>query len=44
MEKIKVVAKAADAEEIVSLAKELTPDVAVIDVAMPRLSSIEATR
>lgn len=34
----------ADGEEAVRLAKELLPDVAVIDVAMPKLNGIEAAR
>lgn len=39
-----VVAQAADGAEAVSLAGDLLPDVAVLDVAMPRLDGIEATR
>ncbi len=41
---IEVVAKTGDGEEAVALAKQFQPDVAVIDVAMPRLSGIEAAR
>lgn len=39
---IEVVAHATDGEETISLAQELRPDVAVVDVAMPGLSGIEA--
>lgn len=41
---LSVVAEADTGEEAVRLAGELTPDVAVIDVTMPRLSGIEAIR
>ncbi len=41
---MEVVAKAADGEETVRLAKQLLPDVAIIDVAMPKLNGIEAAR
>jgi NarL family two-component system response regulator LiaR len=41
---IKVVGEAGDGEEAVRLASELKPDVIVMDVAMPRLNGIEATR
>lgn len=39
-----IVGQAADGEEAVSLTNELKPDVAIIDVTMPKLSGIEATR
>ena len=39
-----VVADAADGREAVSLAEQHTPDVVVMDVAMPILNGIEATR
>ena len=39
-----VVAEAADGEEAVNLAGKSNPDVAIIDIAMPRLDGIEATR
>jgi two-component system, NarL family, response regulator LiaR len=41
---LEVVGQAADGEEVVSLSKELKPDVAIVDVAMPKLSGIEATK
>jgi DNA-binding NarL/FixJ family response regulator len=39
-----VVGQAADGEETVRLTNELKPDVAIIDITMPRLSGIEATK
>ena len=39
-----VVAEAGDGREAVRQAEELRPDVAIIDVAMPLLNGIEATR
>jgi AmiR/NasT family two-component response regulator len=39
-----VVGEAKDGEEAVSLARELEPDLAVLDVKMPRLDGIEAAR
>jgi len=41
---IEVVAEAGDGEEAVKLASELRPNVAVIDIIMPKLNGIEATR
>ena len=39
-----VVGEAADGREVVRLALALEPDVAILDIAMPLLSGIEATR
>lgn len=41
---IEVVGEAADGEEAIKLAEELKPDVAIVDIAMPKLDGIEATR
>jgi NarL family two-component system response regulator LiaR len=41
---LEVVGQAADGEEIVTLSRTLKPDVAIVDVAMPKLSGIEATK
>ena len=39
-----IVGEARDGEEAVALARELEPDLAVMDVKMPRLDGIEAAR
>ena len=41
---LRVIGEAADGEEAVRLAKELKPDLVVMDVRMPKLSGVEATR
>ena len=41
---LKVVGEAADGEQAVNLARQLRPDLVVMDVRMPRLSGVEATR
>jgi len=41
---IKVIAEAANGREAVRLARDLTPTVVVMDVSMPDLSGVEATR
>ncbi len=41
---LEVVGEAADGEEAVQLATQLKPDVLVMDIAMPRLNGIEATK
>ncbi len=41
---IQVVGEAEDGRAVVQLAAELQPDVVLIDIAMPRLNGLEATR
>jgi DNA-binding NarL/FixJ family response regulator len=41
---LEVVAEAGNGREAVRLARELSPDVAVVDISMPDLNGIEATR
>ena len=43
-EDIKVVAEAQDGRQAVTLAKQTSPRIVVIDIAMPELNGIEATR
>jgi DNA-binding NarL/FixJ family response regulator len=43
-EELDIVGEAGDREETIKLASELRPDVAVLDVSMPKLSGIEATK
>ena len=40
----KVVAEASDGEEAIRLATELQPDVVIIDISMPKINGIQATR
>jgi DNA-binding NarL/FixJ family response regulator len=39
-----VIAEAADGRDAVRLAEELAPDVAIMDIAMPNMNGLEATR
>ena len=39
-----VVGEASDGEEVIRLGKELEPDVVVMDIVMPKLNGIEATK
>lgn len=41
---LEVIAEAADGEEAIQLATEYKPDVAIIDISMPKVDGIEATR
>ena len=41
---MEVVGEASDGEEAVTLARQLKPDVIVMDIAMPKLNGIEATK
>jgi DNA-binding NarL/FixJ family response regulator len=41
---LKVIGEAGDGEKAVQLAAQLKPDVVIMDVAMPKLSGIEATK
>ncbi|GAI58769.1 unnamed protein product, partial [marine sediment metagenome] len=39
-----IIAEAGDGEEAVKLATELVPDVVIMDISMPKLNGLEATR
>ncbi len=41
---LKIVGEASNGEEVVQMVTELKPDVVVMDIAMPKLNGIEATR
>ncbi len=41
---LEVVGEAGDGEEAVELVRKLKPDVAIVDIAMPKLNGIEATK
>jgi len=43
-EDLEVIAEASDGEEAVQLTKALKPDLAIVDITMPKLDGIEATR
>ncbi len=43
-EDIEIVGEASDGQEAVEMAEDLQPDVIIMDVTMPRLNGIEATR
>ena len=41
---IEVVGESGDGEEAIKLAEELRLDIAIVDISMPRLDGIEATK
>jgi len=43
-EKLEVVGEAGDGEEAVQMASQLKPDVIIMDISMPKLNGIEATK
>lgn len=43
-ESLEVIGQAADGEEAIALTRELDPDVIIMDINMPRVDGIEATK
>ncbi len=43
-EDLEVIGEAGDGEQLVALAKDLNPDIIIMDVAMPKLNGIKATK
>ena len=43
-EDLEVIGEAGDGEEAIRMAKELVPDVIIIDIGMPRMNGLEATK
>jgi DNA-binding NarL/FixJ family response regulator len=43
-DEVEVVARASDGNQAVALAAELEPDIVVMDITMPRMDGLEATR
>jgi two-component system, NarL family, response regulator LiaR len=41
---LEIIGQASDGDEIVSLTKDLQPDVAIVDISMPKQNGIEATK
>jgi len=41
---LEIVGEAGDGEEAVKMAAQLKPDIAIVDISMPRLNGIEATK